>query len=115
MIIVRVLQIKDESPCNYAFRDFTFAKEHNFDITDYRQVYRGQFTFTDGMPTDLEICENMFEVFNNSDAAYRKSVNFTGVSISVSDIVVVDHCDGTEPAFYYCDDLGWTNISKFVK
>lgn len=61
---------------------------------DYKQVFSG----------DIEVkeknsLEDIFYIFN-----MRHPESFTGHSLSVSDIVMIDG------NYYYCNDLGWKQV-----
>lgn len=92
-----IYQITEKSARRaYGFESYDFAKEHGFDFTDYTAMWTGE---TYGA-NDTEMLENLFCEFNTN-----RPVNFTGHSLSVSDIVALD---GT---YYYCDSFGWEKIS----
>lgn len=99
----QIYQITDIETARYAFMSWDFAKSHNFNISDYAQVYEGEID-EHNMYAALE---DLFEIFN-----MRRPSDFTGHSLSVSDIVVLT--EGSVESTFYCDSFGWENISKSV-
>ena len=62
------------------------------DINEYRHVYSGEIEGDD----TITMLEDLFVIFN-----LRHPDDFSGHSLSVSDIVILD---GKK---YYCEDFGW--------
>ncbi|MBP3760305.1 MAG: hypothetical protein J6I55_02330, partial [Ruminococcus sp.] len=71
---------------------------------DYQLVYEGEISDFKGNET----LENLFRQFNTS-----RPDDFTGRSLSVSDVIVVDN--GSEKSAYYCDRMGFTEIPQFFR
>lgn len=94
-----IYQIKNVAKCDYAFRSYSATK---FSIDDYELVYSDNITVKD-FDDYMYILEDLFEIFN-----YKRPKDFTGRSLSVSDIIKLDD------KYYYCDDFGWKllNIEK---
>lgn len=87
---VKIYQIKDFENCPYTFMSWRFAGKF-FDINDYELVY----SYEDENP-DLE---EIFFKFN-----MERPEDFTGHSLSVSDVVEVN---GKK---YYVDSFGFKEI-----
>lgn len=91
-----IYQIKDIAAVDYAFREFDPKK---FRFSDYQKVYELDVDGTDKLYTD--ILEELFSMFNDYS---RRPKDFTGHSMSVSDVVVLDS------KAYYCDAWAWSNM-----
>ena len=96
----QIYQITDIETARYAFMSWDFAKSHNFNISDYAQVYEGEID-EHNMYAALE---ELFEEFN-----IHRPADFKGHSLSVSDIVVLTEGDATTT--FYCDSFGWKDIT----
>lgn len=97
-----IYQTKVES--DFAFMRWEWAKEHNWSFNSYRSVWNG----TEEAKNNLELLENLFEKFN----LYHPE-GYKARSMSVSDVVRIN--DGNEIKYYYCDSIGWKDITKEVK
>lgn len=95
---VTIYQVKDISTVDYAFREFDPKK---FSFKDYQKVYEMDVDGTDKLYTD--ILEDLFIMFNNY---FLRPKDFTGHSMSVSDVVVLDD------KAYYCDAYAWSNMGN---
>lgn len=93
----RILQIKYIEDTKYAFRSYEYALKHGFTLSDYVEVYRG---INSEKGSDNYILESLFVQFN-----LNRPDDFTGHSLSVSDIVVL------EDKYYYCDSASWEEIT----
>jgi len=91
---VVIYQIKNVAEVDYAFRSFDRTK---FRFSDYQKVY--EMDVEPGFYVD--ILENLFSLFNRPDLRPK---DFTGHSMSVSDVVVIDGKG------YYCDAFAWSNM-----
>jgi len=91
----------DPHDCDYAFEWWSWAKDR-FNFKDYKLVYEDVIIPNEG-PIENTL-EELFEVFN-----VERPADFKGHSLSVSDIVELDGY------YYYCDNVGWTDITKFIK
>lgn len=89
----------DPHDCDYCFEWWSWAKDR-FNFKDYKLVYVGETEVKDVNKT----LEDLFTIFN-----IKRPVDFQGHSLSVSDIVELDG------KYYYCDNVGWTDITKFIK
>jgi hypothetical protein len=89
----------DPHNCDYAFEWWSWAKDR-FNFNDYTLVYEGEVEVEDVNKT----LEDLFTKFN-----INRPADFNGHSLSVSDIVELDG------KFYYCDNVGWTEITKYIK
>lgn len=94
-----IYQIKNVAKCDYAFRGYSATK---FSMDDYELVYSDSISVEES-DNYMDVLEDLFEIFN-----YKRPKDFTGRSLSVSDIIKLDD------KYYYCDDFGWQllNIDK---
>ena len=77
----------------YCFMGFNFAVNHNFSMSDYVPVWRGEIE----SKTINGALEELFRIFN-----VDRPEQYCGRSLSVSDVVMLDgKC-------YYCDSFGWS-------
>lgn len=103
-----------QTDAEYSFRGWKNTKS-KFNITDYKRVYSGELVDMirfNGKDTpcntnDNEVLEDLYLKFN-----INRPSDFTGHSLSVSDIVEIVRKDETK--YYYCDDFGWTDISSQI-
>lgn len=79
--------------------------------SNYDKVYKGEIEPVNVNNSNkmLSVCESLFRIFNTKEMPK----DFTGHSLSVSDIIVLEY-DGEENA-YYCDSFGFKKISSFVE
>ena len=91
----------DPHDCDYCFEWWSWAKDR-FNFKDYKLVYEDVIIPNEG-PIENTL-EELFEVFN-----VERPADFKGHSLSVSDIVELDG------HYYYCDNVGWLDITKFIK
>lgn len=78
------------------------------DMSDYDLVYSGKLSEINVIAENKDdILENIYTKFNND-----RPDDFTGHSLSVSDIVVL-HTDGTDTA-HYVDDIGFKEVLEFL-
>ena len=98
---IKIHQIDRIEEVAYAFRSFNPGK---FNFKDYKEVYELESESLDDK-TNLEICEDVFYVFN-----MRKPEDFEGHSLSVSDIIeIIRHGSSS---FYYCDMCGFSRLNR---
>lgn len=97
-----IYQVRVES--DFAFMMWDWVKEHNWSFNSYRSVWNG----TEEAKSSLELLENLFEKFN----LYHPE-GYRAHSMSVSDVVRIN--DGNEIRYYYCDSIGWKDITREVK
>jgi len=88
---IKIYQLKDIS--KYGFMSYSFAKRKGFTLNDYALVYECNRSDEDSK------LDSLFFEFNQ-----RRPKDFTGHSLSVSDIVEIDDSK------YYCDDCGWAVV-----
>lgn len=97
----RLLQLRlrngEEGIANYAFRSYARAKQNGFNLGDYECTYEME------VDSDHSL-DDFFEIFN-----IERPADFTGRSMSTSDIVELD---GHK---YYCDSIGWTDLDTEEK
>lgn len=99
-----IYQIKDIENVSYAFRNWDAAKS-KFKFGDYDKVYYG---IDDEKIEGKALLEKLFEKFN-----INHPEDFTGHSLSVSDIVIL--YDDKDYKYYYCDSIGWIDVTKEIK
>ncbi len=71
----------------------------------YESVFCGE--------TEVATPEEIYRIFNRkdeADACYLEKIGFTGHSMSVSDILEIQHSPG-ESRFYFCDTFGFSQIA----
>lgn len=102
MAELKIYQIKNIGATDYAFRDWNCAKANGFTLQDYRKVYEGT-RYGDR----TYMLENIFREFN-----IERPADFTGHSLSVSDVVALK--DEEKWSWYYCDDIGWQEITETI-
>lgn len=105
-VFYKIYQLKEISECEYAFMPWKFAK-NKFNLGDYDCVYKSNSHIYD-CKNDISRLERIFYIFN-----MEIPFGFVGPSLSVSDIVQIsaDDCN----SFYYCDFIGWKDITNIVK
>ena len=88
---------------DYEFMNMDYLKEHNLQVVGahYQLVYSGVMTHADSL-------EGMYERFN-----IHRPADFTGHSLSVSDIVVLSDKNGVTA--HYVDSVGFTDLLQFVE
>ena len=96
-----IYQVRVESA--FAFMMWDWAKKHNWSFNSYRSVWNG----IEEAKNSLELLENLFEKFN----LYHPE-GYRAHSMSVSDVVRIN--DGNEIRYYYCDSIGWVDITKEI-
>lgn len=89
----------DPHTCDYTFEWWSWAQDR-FSFKDYKLVYEGEIEVEDVNKT----LEDLFTIFN-----IKRPQDFKGHSLSVSDIVELDG------KYYYCDNVGWTEITKYIR
>lgn len=90
----KIKQLKDIRNCDYAFEPYDWCKDQ-LNLDDYEVVYSG---VADGT-NEYTVLDDLFEKFNINHPS-----DFTGHSLSVSDIVELDGKN------YYCDSVGWVEL-----
>lgn len=107
MACVKIFQIKNiecMESCGYAYRWWSDKVMKKFNINDYEIKYQFEDFSNDD---DFNILEDCFCKFNRG-SGYDVPDDFTGHSLSVSDVISIDN------KYYYCDSIGWKNITEFV-
>ena len=98
-------QIKDVENTNYTFRPWSPAVEKNFNLNDYKRVFR--YDFPECFEPDVEdevLCDFLFHKINYDRAVGGTHYQYQGWSPSVSDIFCIS---GNS---YYCDISGWVKL-----
>ena len=80
--------------------DFLARHDYTVDLNNYDRVYSGELK----PGTSLEDLYTQFNLYRPED--YR------GHSMSVSDLVILNQ--GGETAAFFCDSIGFTDVSDFV-
>lgn len=76
-----------------------------FSFDNYNNIYENDLNNWDVAETDdINMLEIIYSIFNG-----RHPEDYTGRSISVSDIVELNN------KFYFCDSFGWKDITNFIK
>ena len=99
-IEIKILQIRNIENCDYAFMNYRFAQRHGFSLDDYEEVYGFDYKPTHFVLGNY-ILDDIYEIFNVGN----RPEDFTGHSLSVSDIIVKDG------EMYYVDSIGFAKIS----
>lgn len=83
---------------NISFMSYKIVKEHiGFKAENYKKVYS---LAMETMSNRIDMLENIYMHFNLSHPT-----DYNNRSISVGDIVVIDHKE-----YWICDRYGWRNI-----
>ena len=93
---VRILQLPENDPRLFCSFDET-VKGKGFDRTAYEEVWHG-------LAQDDWSLEHIFGLLNE----YEKPENYTGRSLSVSDLVEITKNGKTET--YFCNPFGWQTV-----
>lgn len=99
---VFILQISDIKNCPYAFNDFTYALDNGFDPNDYDIIYKANLNLK--TKNINRILDYLFRRFNEDE----KPSNYSGRSIAVSDIVILDKIP------YYCNSYKWEKLDGYI-
>lgn len=99
-----IYQIRNIRETRYAFRSWEEAETY-FMFMDYKKVYSGDISNVDNASSALE---ELFVKFN-----INHPDDFRGHSLSVSDVVTIETEEGWK--WFYCDDIGWKDITKNVE
>lgn len=95
--MIKIYQInRERDKDNVKFMPFGMKE---FDFSIYDEVWSGE------EPDECGDLEEVFEVFN-----LRHPEDFTGHSLSVSDIVQIIGSDEGSNGYYYCDVCGWEKL-----
>lgn len=104
--IITVLNIKDITNTDYAFRGWSDAAKL-FNIGDYKVVYMCT-TSKELLDTSdyIHVCDDLFTIANSP---VGRPNNYYGHSMSVSDVVIFSGLGGMKT--FYCDTFGWHAIT----
>lgn len=99
-----IYQVRANVP--FAFLNWKLAnKMADWSFKPYRSVWNGYEEAAD----DMDLLGYLFETFNiNHPDGYR------GHSMSVSDVVLVQDMETNEKKYYYCDSIGWKDITNDI-
>jgi hypothetical protein len=98
-------QIKDVENTDYTFRPWSPAVEKNFNLNDYKRVFR--YDFPECFEPDVEdevLCDFLFHKINYDRAVDGTHYPYQGWSPSVSDVFCISG------KAYYCDISGWVKL-----
>lgn len=98
-----IYQITDEGPGReYQFMNFNFIEKHGYQVRkeDYTLVYSDELAYG-------ETLDSLYEKFNTAHPA-----DYTGHSLSVSDIVVLN--DNGNLKAYFVDSLSFRELPNFL-
>lgn len=100
-----IYQVRATVP--FAFFNWKLAnKMADWSFKPYRSVWNGYEEAAD----DMDLLGYLFETFNiNHPDGYR------GHSMSISDVILVEDIEANEKRYYYCDSIGWVDITKEIK
>lgn len=100
-----IYQVRANAP--FAFLNWETANKYTeWSFIPYRSVWNGYEEAADNM----DLINYLWEVFNtNHPDGYR------GHSMSVSDVILVEDIETNEKKYYYCDSIGWKDITKEIK
>ena len=100
-----IYQVKAKE--DFAFVEWDRAKKLNWSFKPYKIVWADFENAKD----DYDLLNYLFEKFN-----INHPKGFKGHSMSVSDIIKINHSVYENKAkYYYCDSFGWKDITKEVK
>lgn len=106
----RIYQLKDGDEYHYTrFTDYQTNKDAgaNINISDYDLKYEDSWDEVPGISSEMKL-DSIYQRFN-----LNHPNDFTGHSLSVSDVIVVGN-DDSQTA-YYVDDFGFTDFPEFFK
>ena len=98
-------QIKDAENTDYTFRPWSSAVEKNFNLNDYKRVFR--YDFPECFEPDVEdevLCDFLFHKINYDRETGGIHYPYQGWSPSVSDVFCISG------NYYYCDISGWIKL-----
>lgn len=98
----KIYQLRSIRNTDYAFYGWEYAKDHGFNFHDYKEVYSGEIP-------QKNCLDELFYKFNMDHPA-----DFTGHSLSVSDVVAIKTERNDYWYWYYCDSFGWEEITTEV-
>lgn len=100
MVTYKIFQIKPYMISKFGYKALKYGEvtKEQIDLTNYEEVYCSVIEKNDGT------LEELFEIFN-----LRHPRAYFGRSMSVSDIVLLDG------EYYYCDSVGWENVTDVVR
>lgn len=93
-----------QTGADYVFRDYDFASKHGLSLKDYKSVYKDVISVGDGSDEGA-VAELLFMIFNSN----KRPEKYTGRSMSVSDIVIINN------KYFYCDDFGFKALDIELK
>lgn len=101
-----IYQVKAKE--DFAFMDWERAKKFsNWSFKPYKIVWEGSERAKD----DYDLLDHLFVKFN-----INHPFGFKGHSMSVSDVIkVCIDMDENKAKYYFCDAIGWKDITKEIK
>lgn len=101
MMKYRIFQIKNSRNCDYSWLPWDMAA-NKFNLADYEEVYSGEME-------QENILEELYEKFNIDHPA-----DFSGHSMSTSDVIALKKPENDYWYWYYCDWIGWKEITDLI-
>jgi hypothetical protein len=95
----KIFQLREIT--NYRFMGWEYAKDFSFE--DYEEVYSGEIA-------QKNCLDELFKMFNLEHPA-----DFTGHSLSVSDVIAIKTERNHYWYYYYCDSFGWQEVTELVR
>ena len=100
--IAKIYQIKDISKCKYAFMNYDYAKNNNFNFNNYQET--ANITITDKITNkNINTILEMIFAYGNIKQDFFKN-NKKARSISESDIIEL------KGHKYYVNDIGFVEL-----
>jgi hypothetical protein len=87
----------------YSFMGWKYAKDNGFSFEDYEEVYSGEIV-------QKHCLDELFRIFN-----IESPDDFTGHSLSVSDVIAIKTERNDYWYYYYCDSFGWQEVTAEIK
>jgi hypothetical protein len=88
---------------NYSFMGWKYAKGNGFSFEDYEEVYSGEIA-------QKHCLDELFRIFN-----IESPDDFTGHSLSVSDVIAIKTERNDYWYYYYCDSFGWQEVTAEIE
>lgn len=102
--MIKIYQINIDKDVNKVkFMKYSWIKEFDFSI--YDKIWSGEvFNEEENLYMFLDEIYEAFNLYHPKD--------FTGHSLSVSDIVQIIDKDESINGYYYCDSFGWLKLDE---
>jgi hypothetical protein len=97
----KIYQLKEIT--NYSFRGWKYAKDNGFSFEDYEEVYSGE-------AAQKNCLGELFRILN-----MESPDDFTGHSLSVSDVIAIKTERNDYWYYFYCDSFGWQEVTGEIE